>query len=186
MLIILAVTQTTITMTTMEIHDLTNNPGLLALQTGQARVVKGHHRFIHIIDLNNYKTSLEFIRNSIQNIMKFQNYDLAELLNHIILKFEHLQSTFDSIYPRLTKRGLVNIFGTGIKFITGNMDHNDAVRINKQIETLKANNNKLFTQNNEQIQINEMMINRFKNITHVRKHFLYMLTCLFMLHKINI
>lgn len=45
-----------------------------------------------------------------------------------------------SLMTKRTKRGLIDGMGHAIKFITGNMDANDAQEINRQIGELQSNN----------------------------------------------
>ena len=47
------------------------------------------------------------------------------------------------------KRGLANIIGRGIKFITGNMDDEDAEKITKRINELELNQGKIEEYSND-------------------------------------
>lgn len=69
------------------------------------------------------------------------------------------------IYPHRSKRGLVNFLGSGIKFITGNMDYNDARKITSDIRKLKSYNQNLIIENNKQIKINQDIEDKINNIT---------------------
>lgn len=149
----------------MEIEDLTNNPGIMTLKTNEARIITEHHKFIHIINLKDIEENIENIKNNIKLVSKDKNpHMVLETLNH---KFLILENSFKIIQPHFRyKRGLINVLGSGIKFITGNMDHDDAIEINNSLQQLKANNRQLIDGHNEQIHINQQMINRFENITN--------------------
>ena len=148
---------------TIEITDLTNNPGLLAIHMGEGRTSTDNYRLLHVLNLDKYKDSIDQIKQSITELETFKNDSFTTIIN---LKFKHLQDTFQTIYPRkISKRYLLNLLGTGIKFITGNMDQEDATRINNEIDTIKLNNRNLIEQNNKQVEINSKIINKFNNLT---------------------
>lgn len=46
---------------TIQIHDLTRNPGLLTIQTGNTLIKTGRHRIYHSIDLDKYEPLLDNI-----------------------------------------------------------------------------------------------------------------------------
>lgn len=80
-----------------------------------------------------------------------------------------LENAFSLIYPGFrNKSGLINMLGTGIKFVTGNMDQNDAIEINNKIDELILNNKNLIRSQNEQVSINVEMMKRFHNITNIK------------------
>lgn len=81
-------------------------------------------------------------------------------------KFNQLKLTLSNLYPiERRKRGLFNFIGSGIKFITGNLDEEDAKKIFEEIETLKQNNQILLKQNNDQVDVNQVLIQKFNNLT---------------------
>lgn len=51
-----------------------------------------------------------------------------------------------SKFNRRSKRGLINVLGTTIKYITGNLDNNDLIEINKNIDSLYKNQEKVIKQ----------------------------------------
>lgn len=50
----------------IQIHDLTNNPGLVSLQLGNGRIRIGSHRIFHIIDTTFVEPILEKLRLNFQ------------------------------------------------------------------------------------------------------------------------
>lgn len=148
----------------LEIHNLTDNYGLLPLRLGHAKVIETYKRFIHIINLTNYEQSIEEIRKSLDTLENDQtNSDTVKIAN---IKFSQLELKLQTLLPKhKLKRGLIDGLGTIIKTITGNMDANDAININEEIKKLNLNQNILEIETNQQISINKKMIERFDNIT---------------------
>lgn len=149
----------------LEIHDLQNNQGLLPLQLGNARNKIGHNNFIHIINLQSYTITVEEIRHSLNELGSI--HELDNTLATTNLKLNELQLKLNSLLPkRRNKRGLINGLGTAIKFLTGNMDANDAIRLNEQIENVIATQSKSKDAIDRQTLLNNKMIQRFENITN--------------------
>lgn len=148
----------------VEIQDITNSPGIIAVKSKEARIFKEYFKFIHVIELDDYIGNINSIH---ENINKFKNITHFQLAYQTLInKIKTLERTFYEIYPiTRTKRGLINIIGSGIKFITGNMDHDDAIEINNRIFELSSNNNVLIKAYNNQVALNQELITRFKNIT---------------------
>lgn len=143
----------------IHIQNLKQNPGLLTIETGSSFIKLGNHKLFHIIELDNYEPIFRKLLTNIQGIRTFQNFtDMFEILES---KYEAVYSTFNNLRPKLRrKRGLLNLLGTGIKEITGNMDHNDFEEISKSISDLQINNRILTNENNEQLKINLQLQNR--------------------------
>jgi Gypsy protein/Baculovirus F protein len=130
----------------------------------EARIIEGHFKLIHMIELDNYKDNLNNIKINIEKLKDHKKLGIT--LKTIRTKFIMLENSLNLIYPQFrSKRGLLNILGSGIKFITGNMDNDDAIEINNKIDEITLNNKQLIQSQNDQTQINQEMINRFKNIT---------------------
>lgn len=148
---------------TSRILNLKQNPGLLTIETGNCFIKKGNHKLFHIIELNNYEPIFTKLFKNIQGLRNFSNFtDVVEILE---TKFETAQSTLNDLRPKLReRRGLFNLLGTGIKQITGNMDHNDFEQISKTISDLQINNRMLTNENNEQFKINLQLQNRINSV----------------------
>lgn len=54
-------------------------------------------------------------------------------------KCNEIEIQINKINHKIYKRGLVNLLGKGIKFITGNPDNDDLENINKNIQRLFSN-----------------------------------------------
>lgn len=151
---------------TIEIHDLTRNPGLLALQTGNTLIKTGRHRIYHAIDLDDYQPLLTNIKITLDGLRIFSDFnDVNTLLR---TKFENVNKLYRKLLPRTrTRRGAFNFLGSTIKLITGNLDEDDLVQINNDINDLKQNNHNLIRQNNIQVTINKHLEDRINNIINV-------------------
>lgn len=149
----------------MDIQDITINPGLLTIKTNKARLLNEYFKFIHPVELDNYIENINMLESNIIKIGKLNNFDIAT--ETLQAKFASLKKSFENIYPRVrNNRGLINIVGSGIKFITGNMDNEDAIEINNKINEITLNNKQLIKEHNIQIQLNHDIINRFKDLTN--------------------
>lgn len=139
----------------------------MILQTRPTRVFEDYFKIIHLIDLNDYKDNIEIIQTNIANLKNATSTDLGRAINVLETKFSRLEKLFEIIYPRnnRVKRGLANVLGTTIKFITGNMDSEDANEIERRIMEITLNNKQLITAHNEQITINDKLISHVKNMT---------------------
>ena len=151
---------------TIQIHDLSQNPGLLSMQIGSSMIKDGHHRIYHEIDLDKYAPVLNKIQTIINGLKIFPNFkDVTDLLQDRYITVFNL---YNNLYPKHRgKRGLFNIIGSGIKLITGNLDDNDLVQINNDLNDLRAGNNKLVRANNQQIEINKQLQNRIDEVIWV-------------------
>lgn len=130
---------------------------------GPARVLEGHIKFLHLIDLDKYKETLITLNSTLHGI---NDPELESTKNTTIAKLESLKSKLNILYPKYrTKRGLINGAGTIIKSITGNLDADDLTQLNQIIEKINLNEHDLKSDMNKQVIINRKMIDRFKNIT---------------------
>lgn len=150
----------------LQIHDLSQNPGLLTLRIGNSMVKTGHHKIYHEVDLNKYQPILMRMQTIINGLRIFPNFnDVTDLLQE---RLKTVNNLFSNLYPKKReRRGLFDIIGSGIKIITGNLDANDLKQINRDIDDLRANNNKLVRENNQQIQINKQLQERINTIVRV-------------------
>lgn len=147
----------------IQIYDLTRNPGLLTLQTGNMMIKTGRHRVYHSIDLDEYKPLLDNILKAINGLHIFTDFKDVNVL--LYNKFTKVLNSYNRILPvKRYKRGAFNILGSGIKLITGNLDENDLVQINRDINELRQGNNEIVRQNNIQVKINKQMEKRINKI----------------------
>lgn len=82
--------------------------------------------------------------------------------------FKLLDSKVNALRPNLGsrhKRGLLNIIGKGLKYLTGTMDSDDEELIKTKLDNLSKNNHDLITEANKQISINHQISDLISNIT---------------------
>lgn len=86
----------------------------------------------------------------------FENF--TDLINQLEPKFITVQTLHQNFLPiSRQKRGLINVLGTTIKQITGNLDNNDLIQISEIIRKLESNSQVLINENNEQVKINDQL-----------------------------
>lgn len=138
---------------------------MVTLEIGRARTINGFFNLIHLINLDEYNEQIQ-VFSELSN--KFEDHTLLKGVAKVCkLKTESLKNKLHILnpYKTRTKRGLINGLGSAIKFITGNLDTNDADTINRQIQNLE---NQVYDSTNfveHQTGLNLQMIERFKNLT---------------------
>lgn len=114
---------------------------------GSAKLIDHYHRFIFKVNVSSLENSYNIVVNNSYSILsKLDEFKLDDISYKLL---RELQDTIDQIkevldklgYNNRTKRGLINVLGTAIKFITGNLDDNDMQTIQNNIDKLKANKN---------------------------------------------
>lgn len=150
-------------------RNLSHNHGLIQFDLGPARIIDRYNNFIHIVNLTEHSEIIHKISNAVEYLNG--RGTVSKSIPVTKLKLNELQTKLDTITPiKRKRRGLFNGLGTVVKYITGNMDDNDALEINSQIEKLKADN--VFIQNTftEQNTLNTQVTERLKNITeHINR-----------------
>lgn len=148
-------------LSTIQIHDITNNAGALILQRGKGRIIDGHDRLLHIIDFAQFEISLSIVEN-IVNEIKNNSSQFTEIIKS---KLSEIRSIYSSLNIHgLRNKRAINILGSAVKFITGNLDAEDLKIINSDLSDLKKNGNLYTKQNNRQIKINTKFENRLELI----------------------
>lgn len=77
----------------------------------------------------------------------------CKMIDNLLLKFK----------DHRTKRALINVLGTAIKFITGNPDNNDLIEINKNLDSLFKNQEKVIKQVNQYTSFANHITNRYSD-----------------------
>lgn len=138
-------------------------PGYYQEPLGLAKTLNFYHKiyFSYNLDtLNKYFYQIK--RNTekcIQISKKSRGFYIRLAINQIENKIEVIEHKLHKIInPSRTKRGLINGLGNIVKFITGNLDQDDLNDINKNIDILTKNQNKLNKKISQSVTI-------FSNIT---------------------
>lgn len=146
----------------IQIHDLTNNPGLVSIQMGHGRIKIGSHKIFHILDLAYVESTIRKLRTITNDLKIFNVEDSVALINR---KLDIIQKSYTHLLPiSRSKRGLFDGVGSMIKVITGNLDNQDLIKINMQLDDLLNQNKALVTENNEQVRINHKVQDRINRI----------------------
>ena len=140
------------------------NVAFIEIELGKARNINSFKTLKHIININDYISSIENIKNSLNNLKEKR---IAEATIKILLtKAQQITDKVQFMTPRRRdKRGLINGLGTLVKTITGNMDATDAQDIQSRFKNILKNEELLKTNVNLQIAQQYEITNRFKNIT---------------------
>lgn len=147
----------------IQIKNLDKNPGLLTLELGESFIKIGHHKIFHIIDCESYEPMFTKLSATLNGLKAFGNF--TDLIIQLESKFNTVQNLYHNLLPiSRQRRGLINVLGTTIKQITGNLDNNDLIQISEMIKKLESNNQILINENNEQVKINNQLQNRFNRV----------------------
>lgn len=139
--------------------SLGNGPGILPYKLGKSRVISHYHSFIQPIDLETIRSNVNLVKEQLDKISpQFHNKTLSlyqphiEYLNNKISKLSDQLELFQS---NRAKRGLVDGIGSVIKSISGNLDYTDAIRYDNAIKVLQENEDKLVTEINNRVSLNQ-------------------------------
>lgn len=147
----------------IQIMDLSQNPGLVIISAGESFMKVGEHRIYHTIDFDLYQPTFTKFKAIIKELRTFGNF--TELNDIISAKLDNLRNIYFGLRMKTRqKRGLINFVGSGIKFLTGNMDHEDYIEISRDLDDLKSQNNNLVRENNQQRKINFDMQDRINKL----------------------
>lgn len=155
----------------MTLRDMTHGPGLLPINLGPAKLQISHHTLVHYYDLLPIRTQIENLNKNYENLYRtiidqkghpsVNNYD--GLFRNFYRSVRDKLNNINPSYDTRKKRGLINGLGSVIKFLTGNMDAEDAVRINKITSHLQKNQHTLQEQINNQYSINNNILMQFNS-----------------------
>lgn len=136
-----------------------SNNGIIAFKLKSVRIRVGYERIIHEIDLESIERNLE----TLQDISETYN-NTSHLKDTLNQKIKIANGKLKSLQFRRTKRALVNILGSAIKYVAGNPDSQDLETIEKSLSILENKSNQIIENQNEQIKINTILQKRTNNI----------------------
>lgn len=126
----------------LHLQSLEGNPGILPVKEGQAFVQTDYWTIVKVInldiinrDLNEISNDFDQMNNLIDwNKPEFKEFQSINIHTQFIrdITFEK----YNQLVPRRIKRGLINPLGSLIKIVTGNLDHEDAMKYDKLITQL--------------------------------------------------
>lgn len=155
----------------IKIQDLKENPGILPFKLGTSKIKIASHTFLYYLDippiisqLNTLNTIYENIKNTIETSPLAYKSSLKNFYNHLDYEMNIVNQKIRLFeLSKRNKRGLVNPLGSVIKFITGNLDHDDAVELYSNLEKLESSQNKIIKKTNMQLSITKNLM------THINK-----------------
>ncbi|CAH1103035.1 unnamed protein product [Psylliodes chrysocephalus] len=162
----------------VQITNLQNNPGILPVYQGQAKIQTSRHDFIHYYPLQPIADEIASIEQeymvvtrAIQNSTYKYSRDLVNFDQALRYQLRSVKEKFSSISPfSRPKRGLIDGLGSVIKSITGNLDQEDAKYYNKAIKTLAENEKNIVSQLNHHISLNTRVMEKFQETISLITH----------------
>lgn len=146
---------------TQQIQD---DLAIIELKLGNAKIINHFQNVIHIINLENYVDNANKIEETLDILEK--DTSIGDSMKITKLKLAQLKDKINTLIPfKRQKRGLFNGVGSVVKYITGNMDDNDARKLNSQIDALNRNDYSLSEKLKQQNVLNFKMMERFHNIS---------------------
>lgn len=163
----------------VRIQNLDNNPGILPFKLGTAKIKIATHTFLHYINLTALQNQIDSITYQYEKLEDIINSSetehklpLFETYKHLSYEVNVVNQKLKSISPaNRQKRGLINPLGSLVKYITGNLDQQDAKEINNNILELENKQNKIINKVNKQISLtSSLMTNINQTMTVVSKN----------------
>lgn len=165
-IILLLLQVNTIIGQTIDIIPINNEHGYTLLQLDQRLMVDSYTKILHMINLDDYIEVIDTIEANIKTLNLEQTEDQTSIDREIFLARQNIKNLLPKTQTRKT-RGLINVIGSTLKFITGTMDNDDYTDISQHLNNLDNNIQQLTDQTNEQVIINN---NLLKNINYVVEH----------------
>lgn len=146
----------------LEIDEINSGNGYVLLNESEIKITHDYKRIMHIIDLDQYRDCINKLESNI-----IQLHEKTKIRATLLYNLKHLKEDFSSIIPHhISKRGLLNIVGKGLRYLTGVMDNNDRDEIQKHYEIIELNNRNIIKNLNDQISINSQISDQMENITN--------------------
>lgn len=120
-----------------ELIDYSNEPYVL-IPIGYSFMYRENETLFHIFNITKFEE-------------KFNKYNAVIRRNNnvkLMLLRNRCRGYLDQLIKHRYRRGL-DFLGTGIKFITGTLDHNDMILVHQKLNALIENNNKLAVVNSQ-------------------------------------
>lgn len=148
----------------LQIHEFNHN-GFYLEDIGSAKTLNHYHKFLFYINITQIEISLSHLWTNTYLLQQKCNSS-CPLINTLIDNCIEIENELSKFNYR-SKRA-IELLGSTIRFITGNLDQRDLNQINNQLGTLFSNQNKIVMQIDKITSfanhITNRYINDFKNI----------------------
>ncbi|XP_074035516.1 uncharacterized protein [Leptinotarsa decemlineata] len=162
------------TITTTKINE---NPGLLPQKLGTAQNIIDYWTFIRVFDLQDLIQEFQLIKDITSHINSgFPKHgpnsskDMKNYLHIMDQQLHEIEDKLTQLFPTLIltriKRGLINVLGSFVKVITGNLDAEDGQRYEDAIQKIQGQQNKQKMLLDEQISLTTKAIEKFNSTIH--------------------
>jgi len=147
----------------LHVQHVKENTPLAEIKLGEARTIKTYSSVAHVIELTELKNNLNKLESSLQNL---QDEDSNDSITPIQRKIDQAREKIYSLTPnRREKRGLIDGLGNVIKKVTGNMDAEDAAKIETKFKQVFENEENINKNLGQQISYNNDIIVNFNNMS---------------------
>lgn len=163
----------------ISVKRLDDNPGVLPVRLGNAKIRDYSYTLIHYYDLNPIIVEINKLHLKSLNITTLLNShteylsDTADYLKILKLTQDRVENKIKEIipHPNRVKRGLINMLGSVFKVVTGNLDASDGERYDRIITELQSNQNRLSENILNQNSLSLNVITKFNDtIIQISKH----------------
>lgn len=141
-----------------EIMKLDRETGALTIKGEAITLIEYYNTVIHIVNLTHYESAFQRLKHSVTQLPNDPPLQITMMINKINKELALFR------YKR-SKRGLLNVAGRGINFITGNMDDEDAEEIRNRLTSLENNQQSIANFSNSLFRINNVINDELYNIT---------------------
>lgn len=127
---------------------------------GTSKIISHHHTFLQDIDIEAIENKIIALKSQLSNVafaITESSPSFSHQIQYICGKLDKALTQIETFLPTRAKRGLLNPLGTLIKDITGNLDHDDAVRFENAIQVLNNNEKRIADTFNKHITLYKEM-----------------------------
>lgn len=154
----------------IDITPIHNDNGYTIVRFEETKIIDHYNKFLHIVNISKYLEATEAIETSFKSLKtsnSVMEIGMTIIEKEIISIKQELYCFRNYMKTTRQKRGLINIWGNGMKLLAGTMDSEDSKEIYSFMENVEKNMKQLTDETNKQVEINNNMIQNFETI---RKH----------------
>lgn len=157
---------------------ISDNPGLLPVRLGSAKLEQYAFTLLHFYDINPIILEINKLQIKSNNLTKIVDSnpeykkDMINYFKILLLTQERVENKLKELipHPQRTRRGLINAVGSVFKAITGNLDASDGERYEQLIQELQNNQKNVVSNIYKQNSISLNLIKKFNNTVEKISH----------------